>query len=167
MHLPGRSLIGKNGSAPEITARAALPGGVPARRQALRPLEEHEWEGEFNGSSGSARRLVFTMRAALVVTSGVVEGNGRARDFPYQINEPRDLIITGTRSDQLIAMELWFDARFLARTPFVCMGLLSTDERQILGDFSLACFTGCGCHGGAGRFVLRRVDAAPDRANHA
>jgi hypothetical protein len=125
--------------------------------RALRPLEGHEWRGEFFGTGGSARRLMFSIRAALVL-DGIVEGSGRAREFPVSITEPRSFVVTGSCTGQSIGLQFWFDASFLHRTPFVCTGVVQ-GERRIAGDFSLDCFSGCGCGGGEGEFSLRRVDS--------
>jgi hypothetical protein len=111
---------------------------------AIRPMENHEWEGEFKGTEGSARRLVLNFRASLVLSGGVIEGSGLACDFPPDMTEPRDFVVTGAHNTRLIDVDLWFNASFLASTPFVCTGVLSEDERRIAGDFSLVHLAGIG-----------------------
>ena len=123
-----------------------------------RPLpEESLWHGMFIGDWGSARRLIFTFEAALRIAAPVIAGVGRGHDFPYQAVEPNSFEIVGRTIYNNVEIDLWFCASFLRNTPFVCDGMINNKQDKITGNWSLACFSDCGCGGGGGEFSIRRA----------
>lgn len=130
-------------------------------RCATAPQNEHNWEGTFTGSAGSADGFTVTIKANITFATDLIEGVGRAvnlsADAPAGAGE---LAISGTQHEDVVHFELWFGAAEMARESFSATGILSADGREMLGRWTVGCFDpqACGCSGGGGEFKLKRVD---------
>jgi hypothetical protein len=124
----------------------------------LPELARSFWEGKFTGVGGSVRRLIFHVHGTIVFCGTVIDGDGRGVDFPSQPECSRRFILEGSHCAADVNFHLWFEADFLCRTPLVALGSIAANNAEMSGSWSLGCFTGCGCGGGYGNFVLYRID---------
>ncbi len=121
-------------------------------------FEEDLWRGNLNGRVGSVKAFEINFEARLYTTNCILDGSGRAfgpaRKF---VGKGFDLI--GNISSQECSIKMFFDLKFMNGKPFNLTGKLHKTEgsiKKITGDFSICCFSGCGCGGGEGDFVMFR-----------
>lgn len=155
--------MGNEGNSGEAAAAVVNRGHRVGRLLDRVPTldHEHHWEGEFKGSHGAAEGSTIAIKARLAFRGELIDGNGRIVDgMSEKLDGPDSFTVGGTLDGDVVDLLLWFDAPLLGRSPFVGSGLLTSDAREIDGDWTVGCFNPatCGCDGGGGTFRLKRID---------
>ena len=141
---------------------------LPTRKSRLRALEPlldpaldlaraPHWEGELEGNHGAPKGSTIRVKAQIGFDGSLIEGVGRAVNFPADATP--ELALSGTRESDAVCVQVWFNGEPFGHQPFVCSGELTSDGREMAGDWSVACQNPdtCGCKGGGGRFRLKRI----------
>jgi hypothetical protein len=152
LNSPQADLLSTTNLTPDL---APLLRGLPA----LSP--EHYWEGEFTGARGAAQNCTIGVKAQIGFHGHLIEGAGRAVTFPAEFSDTdASFSLSGVLSFDSVSFQLWFGASQIRHEPFIGSGMLSSDGREIGGDWSVQCFDPetCGCEGGGGVFRLKRID---------
>lgn len=122
---------------------------------------EHHWEGEFTGLRGAAQGCEIRVRVRIGFYGDSLEGAGRAINFPADTPESdTEVTLSGSLDGDAVTLQMWFANALIGREAFVSTGVLSSDGREMAGDWSAGCFNPetCGCAGAGGAFLLKRID---------
>ena len=119
------------------------------------------WEGELTITRAVNPGFVFRVVADIAIHGELIEGTGRSHTMPYDLSgRDAEFTLAGTSAAGALAFQVWFAAAEWRARPFIASGHLSSDGRQMSGDWSTQCMQPrtCGCDGLGGPFRLHRID---------